>query len=41
MEIVKNIYDIIYVLNKSYGANRQIESDLGGYVVIAENIVDI
>ena len=31
----------IDILNESYGVNRNIEVDLGGYVVIAENIVDI
>ena len=35
---MKEIRDI---LNENYGANRDIESDLGGYVVIAENIIDI
>ena len=33
--------EIIDILNENYGANRDIESDLGGYVVIAENIIDI
>ena len=28
-------------LDENYGDNRDVESDLGGYVVIAENIVDI
>ena len=32
---------IIDILNENYGDNRNIESDLGGYVVIVENIVDI
>lgn len=40
-EILNNIFEIINILNESYGANREIEFDLGGYVVIAENIVDI
>ena len=31
----------IDVLNENYGANRNIETDLGVYVVIVENIVDI
>ena len=31
----------IEILNENYGANRDIEYDLGGYVVIAENIEDI
>ena len=30
-----------YILNENYGFNRSIDSDLGGYVLVAENIVDI
>ena len=40
-EVIESIKVTIYVLNENYGVNRAIESDLGGYVVIAENIVDI
>ena len=40
-EVIESIKVTIYVLNENYGVNRDIESDLGGYVVIAENIVDI
>ena len=28
-------------MNENYGVNRNIEADLGGYIVIAENIVYI
>ena len=28
-------------VNENYGEDRDIEADLGGYIVIAENIVDI
>ena len=28
-------------MNENYGVDRDIHNDLGGYVVIAENIVDI
>ena len=41
LEIIKSIREMITVLDENYGADRDIESDLGGYVVIAENIVDI
>ena len=41
VEIIRNISETIIIINESYGANRDIESDLGGYVAIAENIVDI
>ena len=40
-EVIESMKVTIAILNESYGANRNIESDLGGYVVIAENIVDI
>ena len=38
IEIIKLTID---VLNENYWVNREINNDLGGYVVIAENIVDI
>ena len=40
-ETIESIKVTIDVLNENYGVDRNIESDLGGYVVIAENIVDI
>lgn len=40
-EVIKNMRVTIDVLNEHYGVDRDIESDLGGYVVIAKNIVDI
>ncbi|WP_308780476.1 hypothetical protein [uncultured Clostridium sp.] len=40
-EVIESIKVTIDVLNENYGENRNIEDDLGGYVVIAENIVDI
>ena len=40
-EVIESMKVTIARLNESYGANRNIEADLGGYVVIAENIVDI
>ena len=40
-EVIERMKEIIDILNENYGANRDIESDLGGYVVIAENILDI
>ena len=41
IEVINTISDIIEVLDENYGAERNIETDLGGYVVIVENIVDI
>ena len=40
-EVIESMKVTIAILNESYGANMNIEADLGGYVVIAENIVDI
>ena len=41
IEVIESIKVTIDILNENYGFNRAIESDLGGYVLIAENIVDI
>ena len=40
-EVIESIKVTIDILNENYGVNRAIESDLGGYIVIVENIVDI
>ncbi len=40
-EVIESIKVTIDILNENYGANRDIHNDFGGYVVIAENIVDI
>ena len=41
LEVIESIRGTIYILSEAYGADRDIEADLGGYIVIAENIVDI
>ncbi|KLE14814.1 hypothetical protein [Clostridium sp. C8] len=41
IEVINSISETIEILDDNYGANRDIESDLGGYLLIAENIVDI
>ena len=41
VEVIESIKVTIDILNENYGVNRDVELDLGGYVVIAENIVDI
>ena len=40
-EVIERMKVIIDILNENYGEYRDLEADLGGYVVIAENIVDI
>ncbi|WP_195573413.1 hypothetical protein [Clostridium paraputrificum] len=41
IEVINSISENVEILDDNYGANRDIESDLGGYLLIAENIVDI
>ena len=41
VEVFEFVREIIVILNEAYGEDRNVESDLGGYVLIAENIVDI
>ena len=41
LEIIESMKVTIDALNENYGTNRDIHNDLGGYIVIAENIVDI
>ena len=41
IEVIKSISKTIEILDDNYGANRNIDNDLGGYVLIAENIVVI
>ena len=40
-KIIKSIKELISLINENYGENRDVESELGGYVVVVENIVDI
>lgn len=40
-EIIKSIEEIIALINENYGEDRDVDNDLGGYVLVAENIVDI
>ena len=40
-EVIESMKVKIDILNENYGVDRDIEADLGGYVVIAENIIDI
>ena len=41
IEVIDRIFEAIEILDNNYGANRNVDSDLGGYILIAENIVDI
>ncbi|WP_283715649.1 hypothetical protein ACSXBY_00130 [Clostridium perfringens] len=41
VEVIKSISEIIDILNENYGENRDVDKDLGGYVLIVENIEDV
>lgn len=41
IEIINSISETIQILDVNYGTNRHVDNDLGGYVIIVENIVDI
>ena len=41
LEVIESIKVTIDILNENYGASRDIHNELGGYVLIVENIVDI
>lgn len=40
-EIIKSIEDVIIIINENYGEDREIDKDLGGYVVILESKEDV
>ncbi|MDU7950138.1 MAG: hypothetical protein E7J31_17110 [Clostridium sp.] len=41
VEVIRSISEIIEILDDNYGMNRNVDNDLGGYILIAENIVVI
>lgn len=41
VEVIKNISETINILNENYGENRDVDKDLGGYVLVVENIEDV
>lgn len=41
IEVIESIRENIVVLNASYGEKRDIDNNLGGYILILENSVDI
>ena len=41
VEVIESIRKTVFILNENYGEERDRELDLGGYVLITENIVDI
>jgi hypothetical protein len=41
IEVINRIAETIDILDDSYGRSRNVDNDLGGYVLIVENIVDM
>ena len=39
--VIKSIYETIDILNENYGENRDVDKDLGGYVLVVENIEEV
>ncbi|OOM70023.1 hypothetical protein CLPUN_53550 [Clostridium puniceum] len=40
-EVMESIEEIIITINENYGAGRDVDKDLGGYVVILESEEDV
>ena len=40
-KVIENIRTTIKLLNENYGAYRDIERDLGGYIIVTENIEEV
>ena len=41
IEVIKSISETIEILNENYGENRNVDKDLGGYVLIVESMEDV
>ncbi|ELC8342329.1 hypothetical protein QTI50_10500 [Clostridium perfringens] len=41
IEVIQSISEIIDILNENYGENRDVDKDLGGYVLVVESIEDV
>lgn len=41
IEVINSISETIEILDYNYGGDRNVDKELGGYVLIAENIVNI
>ena len=40
-EVINTISKSVDILDENYGSARDVNSDLGGYILIAENMLDI
>ncbi|MDK0918938.1 hypothetical protein ACV3KS_05965 [Clostridium perfringens] len=41
IEVIKSISETIDILNENYGENRDVDKDLGGYVLVVESLEDV
>ncbi|WP_075857529.1 hypothetical protein [Clostridium perfringens] len=41
IEVIKSISETIEILNENYGENRNVDEDLGGYVLVVESLEDV
>ncbi|HAT4363255.1 hypothetical protein P3F01_09360 [Clostridium perfringens] len=41
IEVIKSIFETIEILNENYGESRDIDKDLGGYVLVVESVEDV
>ncbi|EOU1686007.1 hypothetical protein ACSXAP_06985 [Clostridium perfringens] len=41
VEVIKSISEIVDILNENYGENRNVDKDLGGYVLVVESLEDV
>lgn len=41
VEVIKSISETIDILNENYGENRDVDKDLGGYVLVVESVKDV
>lgn len=41
IEVIQSISETLEILNGNYGKNRDIDKDLGGYVLVVESLEDV
>ncbi|EGT3601178.1 hypothetical protein [Clostridium perfringens] len=41
IEVIQSISETIDILNENYGENRNVDRDLGGYILVVESLEDV
>ena len=41
IEVIKSISETIDILNENYGENRDVDKDLGVYILVVESVEDV